>query len=142
MSRRLARHRRARVTMTAALRRPPCSSSVSWFATTADPDASNVDAGKVQARTPVATIAVVAEPDLTLSLSPAVVPAGIIEVDYSTNGGTHTLVIDGVPGFQLSVPGSRRTMTSVGFASSPGGTCQCVIPGHQAAGEQVTLTVT
>jgi hypothetical protein len=139
VSHRIARHRRTRVATTV------CALAVVGALVIGVVIAFAVDdTTKVRTATPpVATIAVVAEPDLTLSLSRTVVPAGIIEVDYSTNGGTHTLVIDGVPGFQLSVPGSSAEHDVGRVRLEPGQyVLQCIIPGHQAAGERVTLTVT
>jgi hypothetical protein len=87
----------------------------------------------------VATVAVTSDPSLTLSLSEAVVPAGVIEFLYGSEGGTHALVIDGFPGFELQAPSGPTTRR----LELPPGTYElsCPIPGHADAGERATLTV-
>jgi hypothetical protein len=92
---------------------------------------------------PVASVSVVATPELTLRAMPLTVPAGVIEIEYSTEGGTHTLVIDGAPGFRLAVPNGDSLKQIGRVRLAPGEyLLHCVIPGHEEAGERVTLTVT
>jgi plastocyanin len=69
-------------------------------------------------------------------------PAGIDRVELVGRGGDHTLVIDGVQDFKLSVGGDGDTdAAKVQFR--PGKyTFSCDIPGHRAAGMEGTITVT
>jgi len=88
---------------------------------------------------PVATVMVESWPTLTLTVTPDVVPAGVIQLDYATRGGTHAIVIDGVPGVQLmgpSGPSSRKVELAPGTYR-----LHDTIPGHDGAGEHATLTV-
>jgi plastocyanin len=68
-------------------------------------------------------------------------PAGIDRVELVGRGGDHTLVIDGVKDFKLSVGGDGDTDSAkVNFR--PGKyTFYCDIPGHRAAGMEGTITV-
>lgn len=90
---------------------------------------------------PVATVTVTAQPSLTLELSATEVPAGVVQLDYGSAGGTHALVVDGFPGFELPAatgPGQR----TVRLELEPGTyELSCAIPGHREAGERATLTV-
>jgi hypothetical protein len=88
---------------------------------------------------PVATVAVSSEPTLTLALSPDVVPAGVVAIEYVSHGGTHELTIDGRPGFALlsaAAPASGKVELAPGTYR-----LACAIPGHDEAGEHATLTV-
>ncbi len=114
-------------------------------------DSTRVRAVERPPGTPIATVAVVSHPDLTLTAVPQTVPAGLIEIDYSTVGGTHALVIDtdheynviSGPDFRLTVPRGDSNSAVGRVYLKPGVyRLHCVIPGHEVAGEQVTLTVT
>jgi plastocyanin len=68
-------------------------------------------------------------------------PAGIDRVELVGRGGDHTLVIDGVKDFKLSVGDGDRDSAKVQFR--PGRyTFFCDIPGHRSAGMEGTITVT
>jgi plastocyanin len=67
-------------------------------------------------------------------------PAGIDRVELVGRGGDHTLVIDGVKDFKLSVGDGDRDSAKVRFR--PGTyTFFCDIPGHRNAGMEGTITV-
>lgn len=69
-------------------------------------------------------------------------PAGKIEIELVEHGSqTHTLMIDGIDGFKLSVTTSHRH-DSASLDLEPGKyTYYCDIPGHRAQGMQGTLTL-
>jgi plastocyanin len=68
-------------------------------------------------------------------------PAGIDRVELVGRGGSHTLVIDGVKDFKLSVGDGDRDSAKVRFR--PGSyTFSCDIPGHRDAGMEGTIVVT
>jgi plastocyanin len=69
-------------------------------------------------------------------------PAGIDRIELVGRGGDHTLVIDGVKDFKLSVGGDGdRDSAKVRFR--PGSyTFYCDLPGHRSAGMEGTITVT
>jgi plastocyanin len=69
-------------------------------------------------------------------------PAGKLEIHYVERGSQqHTLVIEGVKGFELAVgPGATQKTGTVDL--QPGVyTYYCTIPGHRAQGMQGTITV-
>jgi plastocyanin len=69
-------------------------------------------------------------------------PAGKLRIRYVEDGAQqHTLVIQGVKGFELKVsPGGKSDTGTVTL--QPGEyTYYCTIPGHRAQGMQGTLTV-
>jgi plastocyanin len=65
--------------------------------------------------------------------------AGITEVDYVDGGGSHTLVFDGIDGFELAVPGGPtkgKIDLKVGTY-----TIYCTVPGHRAQGMEAKVIV-
>ncbi len=90
--------------------------------------------------TPVASLTITALPSLSYQAKEFAVPAGIIAMDLTSAGGTHTLVFDDprFRGFELAVPqGPVRGKIEL----KPGKyTIYCSIPGHREAGEQATIT--
>jgi plastocyanin len=71
----------------------------------------------------------------------SVVPAGIIQINYIDQGGTHTLVFQEpqFSGFQLAVPQGPKTGK---VDLKPGSyTIYCTIPGHRQGGMQATVNV-
>jgi plastocyanin len=69
-------------------------------------------------------------------------PAGKLKINYVEKGTQqHTLVIDGIKGFKLSVgPSTKSDSATVTLA--PGSyTYYCTIPGHRAQGMSGTITV-
>ena len=90
--------------------------------------------------TPVASLTITALPSLTYQAREFTVPAGIIEISFTTAGGSHTLLFEDPRhrGFELAVPeGPVRGKIEL----KPGTyTIYCSIPGHREAGEQATIT--
>jgi len=80
--------------------------------------------------------------DLFLAPKQAEVPAGPVRITYRNTGSIeHTLVADGLPQFKKLVvePGQEKTeVLDVGPGTY---TLYCDIPGHRAAGMELTLTV-
>jgi uncharacterized cupredoxin-like copper-binding protein len=80
--------------------------------------------------------------DLLLAPKQASVPAGAIRITYRNAGNLeHTLVVDGQPRFNrlMVAPGEEQTQT---LHVPPGTyTLYCDVPGHRAAGMEMTLTV-
>ena len=72
----------------------------------------------------------------------ATAPAGIIGITLKSTSGGHDFVIDGVPGFKLTVPGSGDTDSAKVDLEKGKYTFYCSLPGHRAAGMVGTLTVT
>lgn len=71
---------------------------------------------------------------------PVRLPAGIDEVELVGEGGVHTLVIDGVEGFELRVDGEERDAKKVRL--EPGKyTIYCDLPGHRDGGMEATIVV-
>jgi plastocyanin len=71
---------------------------------------------------------------------PVRLPAGIDEVELVGEGGVHTLVIDGVDGFELRVDGEERDAKLVRL--EPGKyTIYCDLPGHRDGGMEATIVV-
>jgi hypothetical protein len=90
---------------------------------------------------PIGNLGIIAEPSLTYQSNEFTVPAGIVKINFATDGGTHTLVFDNprLSGFQLNVP---QGPTSGKVRLEPGTyTIYCTIAGHRQAGEQATITV-
>lgn len=68
-------------------------------------------------------------------------PAGIDTIELDGRGGVHTLVIDGVKGFELRVDGDGDH-DSLKLELKPGKyTFYCDIPGHREGGMEGTLSV-
>lgn len=67
-------------------------------------------------------------------------PAGILQIDLTSSAGTHDLVIEGLPGFQLEVSDGGHTSGKV-LLKKGKYTFYCSIPGHRSAGMEGTLTV-
>lgn len=69
-------------------------------------------------------------------------PAGIDQIELVGEGGVHTLVIDGVDGFELRVDGDGER-DALKVRLDPGRyDFSCDIPGHRDGGMEGTLTVT
>ena len=52
-------------------------------------------------------------------------------------------MIDGVPGFEVHAPNGDSATQALKVELAPGQyVLSCIVPGHRAAGEQVTITVT
>jgi len=88
----------------------------------------------------VATVEVDALPSLKFQATSFTTQAGINEMKYVDQGGTHTLVFaePSLAGFIINVPPSSSKKVDL----KPGTyTIFCSIPGHRAAGMQATLTV-
>ena len=72
--------------------------------------------------------------------SKVTVPAGIIQFDLDSTDIQHTIVIKGIPGFQVEAgsggSGSGKVKLSKGTY-----TFYCNIAGHEAAGMKGTITV-
>jgi plastocyanin len=65
--------------------------------------------------------------------------AGAIDVSYVNDGSiAHTLLIQGVKGFELKVPGQDTGSVTLKAGTY---TLYCDLPGHEAAGMKATLTV-
>lgn len=69
-------------------------------------------------------------------------PAGEIKLDLAEQGSqTHTLLIDGVDGFKLSVSSADRDDSGT-IDLKPGAyTYYCDIPGHRSQGMEGTITL-
>jgi plastocyanin len=72
----------------------------------------------------------------------ATAPAGIIEIELESTSGGHDLVIEGVPGFKLTTPGSGDTDSAKVELKKGKYTFYCSLPGHRAAGMVGTLRIT
>jgi plastocyanin len=68
-------------------------------------------------------------------------PAGIIGITLKSTSGGHDLVIEGVPGFKLTTPGSGDTDSGKVKLKKGKYTFYCSLPGHRAAGMVGTLTI-
>jgi uncharacterized cupredoxin-like copper-binding protein len=89
------------------------------------------------------TLSVDAEPSLSFQSKSFSVAAGVIQVDYVDQGGTHTLNFDttdpNLKQFQLNVPTGKHAAK---VELKPGKyVIYCAIPGHRAAGMEATITV-
>ena len=69
------------------------------------------------------------------------VSAGIIGITLKSTSGGHNLVIEGVPGFELTTPGSGDTDSAKVDLEKGKYTFYCSLPGHRAAGMVGALTV-
>jgi hypothetical protein len=111
------------------------------FRRTMPPNLSDSHCGYHQPRgAPVATLTITALPTLSYQTNEYTVPAGIIEIELTSAGGTHTLVFDDprFRAFELAVPqGPVRGKVEL----KPGKyVIYCSVPGHRDAGEQATIT--
>lgn len=69
-------------------------------------------------------------------------PPGIIDVALkNVESGAHTLVFEGVPGFELQVSGDGDTDAKKIDLAKGKHVFYCTIPGHREAGMEGTLTV-
>jgi plastocyanin len=67
--------------------------------------------------------------------------AGVDRIDLVGEGGGHTLLVEGVPHFELSVVGDEHDAKKVDL--KPGTyTFYCDVPGHREAGMEGELRVT
>jgi plastocyanin len=65
--------------------------------------------------------------------------AGTVDVSYVNDGKVdHTLLIEGVKGFELTIGGTDEGTADLKAGSY---TLYCDLPGHEAAGMKATLTV-
>ncbi len=78
--------------------------------------------------------------DLFLEPREAAVPAGAVTITYVNEGAqVHTLLIDGIGGFKLEVPGKGDADTG-NVELQPGRyTLFCDVPGHRNLGMEGTL---
>ncbi len=68
-------------------------------------------------------------------------PAGVDRVELVGKGGSHTLAIDGVSGFELRVDGDGDH-ASAKVRLKPGDyTFSCTVPGHRDAGMEGTFKI-
>ena len=68
-------------------------------------------------------------------------PSGILKVVLkNSESGAHTLVFDGVPGFELQVSGDGDTDSKKIQLAKGKHVFYCTIPGHREAGMEGTLT--
>jgi plastocyanin len=73
--------------------------------------------------------------------SKATAPAGIVGITLQSTEGGHDFVIDGLPGFKLTVTGSGSKDSGKVDLKKGKYTFYCSLPGHRAAGMQGTITV-
>ncbi len=80
-------------------------------------------------------------PTLQLTVDRLTVPAGLVRIDYTDEGGTHFLRIAGIPAsrFELRVP--MGPMTGTIRLHRGDYELYCSVPGHAAAGERAILAV-
>jgi uncharacterized cupredoxin-like copper-binding protein len=70
------------------------------------------------------------------------VKPGIIKIDLkNVESGTHDLVINGLPGFQLEVSGAGSSASGKVDLTKGAHEFYCTIPGHKEAGMKGTITV-
>jgi len=109
--------------------------------TVAKPASAGAGNGLVNPKGPaVATLQVQAFPALHFQATQFTVKAGIVDIQYVSEGGNHTLAIDDprYASFLLMAPGGP---TSAKVLLKPGSyTIYCTVPGHRAAGMQATVT--
>jgi uncharacterized cupredoxin-like copper-binding protein len=87
------------------------------------------------------TLDVVAQ-DIKLTKPSYAATAGAITITYENEGQIeHTLLIDGVSGFELDVKAHGDTDTGTVTLKPGSYTLYCGMPGHRAAGMHATLTV-
>ena len=70
------------------------------------------------------------------------VPAGVVEIDYKSTEGSHTLAFD-EPQFSyinLAAP-AGKSVTKAEFVEGQTYTIYCTLPGHRSSGMQATITV-
>ncbi|HEX4490413.1 MAG TPA: plastocyanin/azurin family copper-binding protein [Acidimicrobiia bacterium] len=80
--------------------------------------------------------------DIFLKPNRVKAPAGKLKIDYVEDGSQqHTLVIQGVKGFKLTVSGSQKDDSATVDLQPGEYTYYCTIPGHRAQGMQGTLTI-
>lgn len=86
----------------------------------------------------VATLEVDALPSLKFQAKEFTTQAGINQVNYIDKGGTHTLLFEEIPGFELKVPPDDSGKVELEAGKY---TIYCSVPGHRAAGMEATVTV-
>ena len=87
----------------------------------------------------LSTLEVDALPTLSFQSKQFTVKAGILQINYVSKGGSHTLTFDDPQrsSFLLQVPPAASSKVLL----KPGNyTIYCTIPGHRAAGMQATIT--
>jgi uncharacterized cupredoxin-like copper-binding protein len=87
------------------------------------------------------TVDVVAK-DIKFTKTSYEAAAGAVTITYTNDGAIeHSLLIDGVGGFQLDVKAHGDTDTGTVTLKPGTYTLYCGMPGHRAAGMHATLTV-
>lgn len=104
-------------------------------------DAQTTSDAKPSGSSTPSSVAVVAE-DIRFPVRHFTAKAGAVTISYRNEGAIgHTLVIDGVEGFKLSVP-AHGDVDQATVQMKPGTyTLYCDIPGHRQAGMEATLEV-
>lgn len=109
--------------------------------TVSHPSATGGGNGFVNPKGPaVATLQIQAFPALHFQATQFTVKAGIVDIQYVSEGGNHTLVFDDphYASFLLMAPGGP---TSMKVLLKPGSyVVFCTVPGHRQAGMQATIT--
>lgn len=92
----------------------------------------------------MSVVSIEALPSLTFDAAEYVAEAGVVEIDYVSRGGSHTLVFaeHELNGFKLFSPGDGQRDTGKVQLEPGQYTVYCDIPGHRAAGQEATITVT
>jgi uncharacterized cupredoxin-like copper-binding protein len=90
---------------------------------------------------PVAALEVDALGSIKFQATQFTVKAGVVEIDYVSKDGPHTLAFDapGPPNFLLSVPGNGTVKSKVLLKAGTTYTIYCTLPGHRAQGMQATI---
>jgi plastocyanin len=68
------------------------------------------------------------------------VPAGVIKIDLTSTDGSHSLVIEGIPGFMVEADSGGSGTGKVKLSKGKY-TFYCNVPGHRASGMVGTITV-
>ena len=68
-------------------------------------------------------------------------PAGVDRIELVGRGGSHTLAIDGVSGFEMQVDGDGTTSSAKVRLKAGNYTFYCTIPGHRDAGMEGTFKI-
>lgn len=91
---------------------------------------------------PVAALEVDALGTIKFQATQFTVRAGVVEIDYVSKDGNHTLAFDppGPTNFLLNVPGNGTVKSKVLLKAGTTYTIYCTLPGHRAQGMQATVT--